>query len=30
MLRVRTRKPVAPPVRKSGDGSDKVRAHGVS
>jgi len=30
MLRVRTRKPAAPPVRKSGDGSDKVRAHGVS
>jgi hypothetical protein len=30
MLRVRTRKPAAPPVRKSGDGSDKVRAHEVS
>ncbi len=29
MFRVRTRKPAAPPVRKIGDGSDKVRAHGV-
>ncbi len=30
MVRIRMRKPAAPPVRKIGDGLDKARAHAIS